>query len=67
MKRIKSKKEKEYKNENGSIDTSSPKWADWCEKYGIASSVTYPRVKAAILGFTHTKDFKVTIKKKKSY
>ena len=55
------KKEKEYKKEYGEIDLTSPEWLAWSEKYGIASSVTYPRVKAAILGFTHAKDFKVVL------
>ena len=59
------KKEKEYKKTHGDIDQSSEDWADWCERYGIASSVTYPRVKAAILGFTHTKDFKEVLFQKK--
>ena len=52
------KKEKAYKKEHGSIDVESEEWFEYTEKHGIASSVTYPRIKAAIMGYTHTKDFK---------
>lgn len=52
------KKEKEYKQQYNTIDTESEEWFYFCQKYGIASSVTYPRIKAAIMGFTHKKDFK---------
>ena len=52
------KKEKEYKKIYGDINDEAETWKQWCEKYGIASSVTYPRIKAAIQGFIHTKDFK---------
>lgn len=48
------KREKEFANESeGCIE-----WSDWQEKYGIASSVTYPRLKSAIMGYIHNKDFK---------
>ena len=59
------KKEKEYKKIYGDIDPESEEWAAWRERYGIASSVTYPRVKAAILGYTHSKDFKEALFQKK--
>ena len=52
------KKEKEYKKELGEIDIESEEWIAYCEQNGIASSVTYPRIKAAINGFIHNKDFK---------
>lgn len=52
------KKEKEYIKKHGPIDTGSAEWYEYCQQFGIASSVTYPRVKAAITGFVHTKDFK---------
>ena len=52
------KKEKEYKKIHGEIDPESEDWKAWCERYGIASSVTYPRIKSAIQGFVHAKDFK---------
>lgn len=52
------KKEKEYKNLYGVIDRESETWKCWQEKYGIASSVTYPRIKNVINGYTHNKDFK---------
>jgi len=55
------KKEKEYKKIHGEIIPDSQEWFDYCEKHGIASSVTYPRVKAAITGFVHSKDFKVVL------
>ena len=37
----------------------------WKENYGIASSVTYPRLKSAICGFVHSKDFKNVLFQKK--
>lgn len=59
------KREKEYIKLFGEINTDSPEWKEWQERYGIASSVTYPRVKAAIEGFVHSKDFKETIFQKR--
>ena len=59
------KKEKEYKKENGKIEEGSAKWVNWKEKYGIASSVTYPRIKSTIEGYKHKKDFKTTLFEKK--
>ena len=51
-------KEKEYVQKYGEIKNESVQWKDFCNSYGIASSVTYPRIKAAILGYKHNKDFK---------
>jgi len=59
------KREKEYEKKYGDIDYDSETWAEWCEKYGIASSVTYPRLKSAINGFVHSKDFKNVLFQKK--
>ena len=59
------KKEKEFKKIHKFINTESEDWTKWCEKYGIASSITYPRIKAAIKGFTHSKDFKVVLHQQK--
>ncbi len=52
------KQEKKYIKEHGEIDVESQDWKAFCNDHGIASSVTYPRVKAAITGFVHKKDFK---------
>ncbi|MCR4660585.1 MAG: site-specific DNA-methyltransferase [Clostridia bacterium] len=52
------KKEREYKKVYGNIDAGSESWKEYQEKYGIASSVTFPRIKSAILGYKHNKDFK---------
>lgn len=61
------KKEKEYKKlySVSDIDKSSDSWLAWAEQFGIASSVTYPRVCAAINGFVHKKDFKTVVFEKK--
>lgn len=59
------KKEKEYKKDHGTIDLDSEDWLAYREKYGIASSVTYPRMKAAISGYVHTKDFREVLFEKK--
>lgn len=58
-------REKEYESRYGDIDDSSTEWQEWKDKYGIASSVTYPRIRSAIKGFTHTKDFKTILFQKK--
>ena len=52
------KKENEFAKQYKQIDTASKEWYMYCQRYGIASSVTYPRIKAAITGFVHAKDFK---------
>lgn len=59
------KKEKEFEKTHPNFDPKSEDWIKWCDKYGIASSVTYPRIKAAIQGFTHNKDFKVVLYQQK--
>ena len=59
------KKETQYQREYGYIDENSQTWKDFVEKYGIASSVTYPRVRSAIKGFTHKKHFKTILFEKK--
>ena len=59
------KKENEYAKIHGEIVQNDPRWIAWQEQYGIASSVTYPRIKAAIQGFVHKKDFKETLYQKK--
>ncbi len=58
-------REKEFVSRYGDIDDSSAEWHEWKDKYGIASSVTYPRIRSAIKGFTHTKDFKTILFQKK--
>lgn len=55
------KKEKKFKAAHGKIDIASNEWKEFCEKYGIASSVTYPRLVAAIKGFVHNKNIKETL------
>ena len=54
-------KEKEYKRKHGDIIYESVEWQNFCNKYGIASSITYPRIKSVINGFVHNKDFKDTL------
>ncbi|MBO7477603.1 MAG: site-specific DNA-methyltransferase [Salinivirgaceae bacterium] len=58
------KKEKEFKKQVGNIDDHKTEWEEFRIKYGIASSVTYPRIKKAIKGFRHSKDYKVTLYQK---
>lgn len=52
------KREREFANKYGEIEKYKNEWSVWRQLYGIASSVTYPRMKSAINGFIHTKDFK---------
>lgn len=59
------KKEKEFEKKYGKIDNNTKQWEKWKQKYGIAISVTYPRIKSAIQGFIHTKDFKDILYQKK--
>ncbi len=59
------KREKEFEAKYGKIEDSSTEWHEWKNKYGIASSVTYPRIRSAIKGFIHTKDFKTVLFQKK--
>ena len=59
------KREKEYIKKNGQIDTKSAKWTTWCEKYGIASSITYPRITSLYNGYMHSGAIKTTLLSKK--
>lgn len=59
------KREKEFANKFSNERERCIKWFDWQERYGIASSVTYPRLKSAILGYKHNKDFKTLLYKKR--
>ncbi|WP_400236446.1 hypothetical protein [Methanomethylophilus alvi] len=54
---IGNKKEKEFKKAVGNPEDHPDEYADYCDKYGIARSITYPRIKAAIEGFQHTGKF----------
>lgn len=56
---------KEFRKKYGEIIESSQEWERWTNNYGIARSVTYPRIKSAINGFIHTKDFKDILYQKK--
>lgn len=58
-------REKEFGKKIGLIEDHMAEWMEWRNKYGIASSVTYPRIKSAILGFKHSKDFKNVLFQKK--
>ena len=55
------KKEKEYKKKYGEIKPELKRWKNWCEKYGIASSITYPRIKSLFSGYTHSGDEKTIL------
>ena len=59
------KKEKEFKKEIGDPEEFNEKWEEWKETYGIASSITYPRVKAINDGFIHKSKFKEPLYVKK--
>ena len=66
------KKEKEFAkkyphlvNQDKSLKTESPEYLEWEEKYGIARSVTYPRIKAAICGYTTTSGAKTIVFERK--
>ena len=59
------KKEKEFKKQVGEPTENMDEWREWEEKYGIASSITYPRVKAINDGFIHNKKFKEELYAKK--
>lgn len=59
------KREQQYIRQYGIINPSSASWKTFSEQYGIASSVTYPRIKAAINGFVHCKGFKTPLFNKK--
>lgn len=59
------KKEKEFKNLYGLKQENESEWIQWEEKYGIARSITYKRIKAAIEGYEHSKDVKTILFEKK--
>ncbi len=59
------KREQEFKHIFGLPKDYPNEWNNWKEKYGIASSATWPRIKSATCGFTHNKDFKETLYSKK--
>lgn len=40
-------------------------WDEWCEKYGICSSITYPRIKNVILGYKYKGKVKTLLYEKK--
>ena len=52
------KKEKEFKKTIGEPVEHLTEWRQWEDTFGIASSITYPRVKAINDGFVHNKNFK---------
>lgn len=58
------KKEKEFTKKYGTAEEHPEAWAEYEERYGIARSVTYPRIKAAAHGYTHSKDFKTNLLEK---
>lgn len=45
------KEHPECLDENGYIKTDAEEWKTWEERFGIARSVTFPRIKAAIQGY----------------
>lgn len=55
------KREKEYKKKYGEIKPELKRWKKWCEKYGIASSITYPRIQSLYFGYTHASDEKTVL------
>lgn len=55
------KREKEYKKKFGEINPKLKRWKNWCEKYGIASSITYPRIRSLYFGYTHSGDKKTVL------
>lgn len=55
------KKEKEFVKKYGAIEENIDKWEEYRNTYGIASSITYPRIKAAIHGYKHSKDMKTIL------
>lgn len=59
------KKEKEFKKIYGKPEDYPQKYMEYEEKYGICSSITYPRLLAVIKGYTHSKDFKEILYEKK--
>jgi adenine-specific DNA-methyltransferase len=58
------KKEKEFQKNVGSVDTHQDEWEKYEEQFGIARSITYPRIKNVIEGYVHKKDFKESLFRK---
>ncbi|MGT2949652.1 site-specific DNA-methyltransferase [Streptococcus devriesei] len=59
------KKEREFKKKFGHPEDYTSEYSEYEEKYGICSSITYPRLKAVSEGYTHKKDFKEVLFEKK--
>ena len=55
------KREKEYRKKYGEIKPELKRWKNWCEKYGIASSITYPRIRSLYHGYSHSGDEKTVL------
>lgn len=62
---IGNKKDKEFKKTIGPIEENKEIYKDWEDKFGIASSITYPRVKAINDGFNNSKPLKDILFEKK--
>lgn len=58
------KKEKEFAKNYGAPEKQPEAWAEYEERYGIARSVTYPRIRAVAYGYIHSKDFKTNLLEK---
>lgn len=59
------KKDKEFKNEFGEPKDYPEEYLKYEKKYGICSSITYPRLVAVAKGYTHSKDVKEILYEKK--
>ncbi len=59
------KREKEFKRIYGALEEHPKELKEYEQKYGICSSITYPRLVAVAKGYTHTKDVKEILYEKK--
>ena len=59
------KKEKEFKKEIGLPEEHEEEYLEYKNKYGICSSITYPRLVATANGYKHSKDVKEVLYEKK--
>ena len=59
------KREKEFKREIGKPEEHPDEYKEYEEKYGICTSITYPRLVAVAKGYSHSKDFKEVLYEKK--
>lgn len=59
------KKEKEFKKAFGNPDEYKNEYKEFENKYGICSSITYPRLVAVAKGYKHSKDVKELLYEKK--